>query len=217
MKHAALPLDLPGMLRAASLLVALFGAAAASAVAARADDVRPLTLTVKETTRDTYDVRFQTPMRGNARLRVSLRLPERAVVVPDSLDRRTAGDSLIERFTFELAGGLVGQQLGISGLALGSRNALLTLRLLDGRVLRAVLGGTRSSYTVEPLALAQQSHWTDDVAAVAREGLVHGLTRPAHLLLAIALVLACVGPVLACFSPRVRIMMCCRWCWRRRQ
>lgn len=193
MRRAASTLDLPGLLRGTSLLVALLGAAASLAVDTRADDVRPLTLTVMETTRDTFDVRFQTPMRGNARLRVSPRLPDLAVVVSDSFARRKAGDSLIERFTFELEGGLVGHTLGISGLALGSRNAILTLRLLDGRILRAVLGGTRPSYTVEPLPLAQQSHWTDDVGAVAREGLVHGLTRPAHLLLAIALVLACVG------------------------
>ena len=164
-----------------------------TATGARADDARPLTLSVKQADRDTYEVRFQTPMRGNARLRVSLRLPEGARVVEDSLDRRAAGDSLIERFTFELAGGLVGHTLGVEGLAFRSRNALVTVRWLDGRVLRAVLGATRPTITVEPLLEEERVPWTREVAVAAREGFVRGLTRPAHLLLAVALVLAFVG------------------------
>jgi len=173
---------------AASLVVlALLGAWAAPA---HTDDVRPISLDVRETAPDRFDVRFQTPMRAGKRLRVRPRMPAGTEVVAGSYDRQVVADSSIERFAFELRGGLVGHEIGVDGLALSSRNALLRVRLRDGRVLRAVLSGARPVLLVEPPPTEVRSTWTADAAAAARTALEQGLREPAQVLLVLGLVLA---------------------------
>ena len=161
-----------------------------AAVPAHADDARPISFDVKEVSGGRYEVRFQTPMRGRAVLKVQPRLPAGSIVVPNSYSRQVAGDSSIERFEFTLEGGLVGREVGVDGLVLASRSAIVRVRLRDGRVLRAVLGGGRSAFRIEEPPPETRPAWTDVVSGAAREGWWHGLTLPAHVLLAIALVLA---------------------------
>ena len=82
------------MRRAAATILALL---LALPLVARADDVRPVSMDVRETAPGRYEVRFQTPMRGRARLRARPRLPEGAKLLSGSYDRQIAGDSSIER------------------------------------------------------------------------------------------------------------------------
>ncbi len=186
MRYVAAPL----LALSALLLLSL-----AWGASARADDVRPVSLDVRETTPGRYEVRFSTPMRGGSRLRARPRLPEAAAIVVETWDRQVIGDSFIERFAFDLEGGLVGHELGVDGLVLGSRNAILRVRLRDGRDLRAVLGGARPVFLVEAPPAESRPPWTHAPMQAARRGLWHGALEPAHLLLALGLVLAAKGGV----------------------
>ncbi len=161
-----------------------------AAAPAYADDVRPISLDVKEQAGSRFAVRFQTPMRGGMRLKVRLRLPKGAERVRGSYDAQVSGGTMVERFAFVLQGGLVGKELGVEGLALGARNALVHVQLRDGRTLRAVLGGSRQTFRIEAAEEQVRPPWTERVAAEARAGFAHGPEHPAHLLLVAALVLA---------------------------
>lgn len=160
------------------------------AVTARADDVRPASLDVREATGGRFEARLRTPLRGGARLKVRARLPEGAVVDTGSFERSVAGDSLVERFVFTAEPGLSGLEIGVDGPGLASRGALLRIRLRDGRTLRLMLSVTRPTVRVEPPGQDVRAPWTQRAATSARSGLLHGVTRPAHLLLACALALA---------------------------
>ncbi len=172
--------------RAFLLLALVLGVASP----ARADDVRPATLQVREVAPERFDVRWQTPMRGRSRLRAHPRLPPGAIVTDASRRGEAVGDSWIERFEFTLEGGLLGREMGVTGLAPSSRNAILRVRLLDGTRHHAVLGGRRAISRIEAPAYVPPVPWTTRARDACLDGARHALHHLAHLLLAFLLVLA---------------------------
>lgn len=82
--------------------------------------------------------------------------------------------------------GLVGERLGVEGLAAGKINALVRVRLADGRLVQQVLGATAPSFVVPA-----RPTWRDVVVGYGRLGVEHILTGPDHLLFVFGLLLLC--------------------------
>ncbi|MDF1701948.1 MAG: hypothetical protein P1V36_12385, partial [Planctomycetota bacterium] len=73
---------------------------------AAADDTRPAMLLIEEEAPGTYALRWQTPLRQGATLRLSPRLPPEAQRVDGTYTRALLGDALVETWRITLPGGL---------------------------------------------------------------------------------------------------------------
>ncbi|MHC5012361.1 MAG: hypothetical protein ACYTG6_15700, partial [Planctomycetota bacterium] len=167
----------------------LLGVLAFAGTEARADDVRPASLTLRERQAGRFDVRWQTPMRGAATLRLAPRFPEGAVADAASYDRRVVGNALVETWRVVVDGGLEGRPIAIDGLALSTRTVIVELRLRSGAVHRAVLSATRSSFDVPEPTAFERPRWVDGVQHRLIGGFGDGLGL-GHVLFAALLVLA---------------------------
>lgn len=175
------------MTRAPVALALALALLCACAVSARADDTRPATLHVEAEGRDTFAVRWQTPVLGTATLRLSPRFPAGARRVEGSYERALLGDSLVETWRIAVPGGLAGREVGVAGPGANVRSTVVFLRLGSGAIHRAVLSGARTTMQVPEPTRAERPHAGTRIAAAARDGLVQG-SRPAHALLVLVLV-----------------------------
>lgn len=164
-------------------LLALF-VAVLCALSARAHEVRPAYLELKQKSADTFEVLWKVPGRGDEyRLGLHVELPAGStnLSVPRTL---RAGNAFTDRWTVRRAGGLEGETIRIGGLSATMTDVLVRYERLAGSTQIARLTPSTPSFVVEsaPRALT-----------VARTylglGVEHILLGIDHLLFVFALLL----------------------------
>ena len=156
----------------------------AFATTARAHSLAPALLEIAELAGDRVAVTwkisiFQAP---GATLRPVLPPDCAAETEPQ---QTPAADSITARWTARCsAGGLVGRDVGVDGLAMGKTDALVRVTLADGRIVQGVLRGGQPRLTIPA--------WPrpiDVLRSYATLGIEHTLTGPDHLLFVFGLLL----------------------------
>ena len=131
-------------MRACALLLGLLLAGAA-----RAHEVRPAYLELKEIAVDTYDLFWKVPARGaDERLALHLRLPEscRNAAPPSTTMHDVA---YVERSRVVCPGGLTGGEVHVEGLAATLTDVLARVERADGSTQVTRLTPDRPSFVVE--------------------------------------------------------------------
>jgi len=151
---------------------------------ARADELRPGYLELRQTTPDTYSLLFKIPARGEGlRLAIYVKLPEgtRDVGPP----RISFGEgAYVERRTIRRDGGLTGHAVSIDGLSATSTDVLVRVERLAGAIQTERLSPTKTAFVV------QATPGAGEVAATyLRLGIEHILFGFDHLLFVLALVI----------------------------
>ncbi|MEO6784476.1 MAG: HupE/UreJ family protein [Bradyrhizobium sp.] len=151
---------------------------------ARADELRPGYLELRQTTPDTYSLLFKIPARGEGlRLAIYVKLPEgtRDVGPP----RISFGEgAYVERRTIRRDGGLTGHAVSIDGLSATSTDVLVRVERLAGATQTERLSPTKTAFVV------QATPGAGEVAATyLRLGIEHILFGFDHLLFVLALVI----------------------------
>lgn len=152
------------------------------AQSARADEIRPGYLELRQTTSDTYSLLFKVPaLRDDLRLAIYVRLPEGAKDVTPP--RATFnGGSYTERRTIKRDGGLQGQTISIEGLSGTSSAVLVRVENLEGATQTEQLSPARTIFVVDTTPNA----W-EVAATYLRVGFEHILSGFDHLLFVLAL------------------------------
>jgi len=163
--------------------LALVLALVALPVASDAHEVRPAYLELRERAPDAFDVFWKVPARGEQRLAIAARLPERCeATAPHTVTAN--GAAVAERWGVRCVGGLTGGTIEIEGLAATLTDVLVRIEAADGSARIARLTPRAPSFTVpaEP--------GRGEVAATyLRLGVEHILEGVDHLLFVLALVL----------------------------
>ena len=119
------------------------------APSARADEIRPGYLEMRQTAADTYNLLFKIPARGDdLRLAIYLKLPEgTSDVTPPQA--RFVGGAYTERRTVQRSGGLAGQAIAIDGLSATSTDMLVRIESLGGATQTERLSPTKTAFVVQ--------------------------------------------------------------------
>ncbi len=129
-------------LGALALTLGLLGAAAF------AHEVRPAYLELREADAEHFDVLWKVPARGEMRLSLHVRLPERCrELAPRS--RVDAGGAVTERWRMRCTGGLVGETIAIDGLAGTLTDALVRVERVEGGTQVVRLTPTAPGFVLE--------------------------------------------------------------------
>jgi hypothetical protein len=107
------------------LLVCLF------APFARAHELRPAYLVLRETAENAFDASWKVPAREDRRLGLYVRLPAECIVVRE-LSGAFVDDAYVERWSFTHPAGLVGATIHIDGLRETLTDVLVRIERLDG-------------------------------------------------------------------------------------
>ncbi len=118
------------MMRTAAVCMAI--ALMCSAIPAFAHEARPAYLEITETKAERYSVLWRTPVLSGMQLPVRLALPAEARDVVDPHTQQLP-DSLVERRTVEVPGGLGGHRIDIVGLQGTITDVLVRTQWRDGR------------------------------------------------------------------------------------
>jgi len=114
--------------------------------AARAHEVRPGFLQVRETAADTFEVLWKVPANGEYRLGLYARLPKECTGQPTQ--GTFVGGAFVERWQAKCPGGLVGKTIRIDGLSGTRTDVLARVERLDGTTQTASLNPERTSFEV---------------------------------------------------------------------
>jgi hydrogenase/urease accessory protein HupE len=151
---------------------------------ARADELRPGYLELRQTTPDSYSLLFKIPARGeDLRLAIYVKLPEGTQDV--GTPRTSFGDgAYVERRTIRRDGGFTGHAITIDGLSATSTDVLVRVESLAGAIQTERLSPTKIAFVV------QATPGAGEVAATyLRLGIEHILFGFDHLLFVLALVI----------------------------
>src|SRR3984957_9114601 len=151
---------------------------------ARADELRPGYLELRQITPSTYNLLFKIPARGeDMRLAIYVKLPDGTQDV--EAPRATFNDgAYLERRTIRHDGGLVGQAVAIEGLSSTLTDVLVRIESLAGATQTERPSPTRTTFVV------QATPGAGEVAATyLRIGVEHILFGFDHLLFVLALVI----------------------------
>ncbi len=152
-------------------------------IPARADELRPAYLSMRETKPQEFSVSWRVPALGERRLGLYLKLPDRCVSSGEPL-RFIENATYAERWTTVCDGGLKGQTISVEGLRATATDALARIEFSNGSVEIARLKPDSPQVVVAGV----QSAWE-----VARTyfllGVDHILWGHDHLLFVFALVL----------------------------
>ena len=162
---------------------ALFGLLMA-ATAARAHEVRPCFLEIKETAPGRFDVLWRTPVLAGARLPVVLKLPDSVqnLVEPQVQE---LSDSLVERRSIDAGpDGLAGKRIEFPGLQFTITDVLVRVQKLDGTTLQNIVRPAQAWLDIG----ATQAGW-QVMLTYAGEGIRHILFGADHLLFVLGLLL----------------------------
>lgn len=168
--------------RGAMLLGMLLLAMLCTAV--RAHEVRPAYLEIREMAPERYDLLWRTPVLAGQRLPILLRLPPEARNLVEPFER-DLNDSIVERRTVQVAGGLAGKRIEFVGLQATITDVLVRVQGPDGRTTATMLirpsqAGVEVPSQPDPLAVA---------GAYLKHGVEHILGGYDHLLFVLALIL----------------------------
>ena len=150
---------------------------------ARAHEVRPAYLEIKESAPNHYDIIWRTPVNAGMRLPIHLQLPNDVRNVTASTVQELAG-SLLERRAIEVDGGLGGKRIQFIGLQGTITDVLVRVELLSGRSWTTIVRPSQASIEITPikgkLAVA---------GGYVVEGIRHILFGADHLLFVLGLLL----------------------------
>ncbi|MBE7520879.1 MAG: HupE/UreJ family protein [Burkholderiales bacterium] len=150
---------------------------------AHAHEARPAYLQLTETGPGRYDVVWRTPLLSGMRLPVVVRFPEgtRALTGPNERD---FNDSIVERRTIEIDGGLEGKSVEFVGLQATITDVLARVQTRDGRMSMTLVqpSSPRLEVTAPQGTLAV-------FATYVRHGVEHILLGIDHLLFVFGLLL----------------------------
>jgi hydrogenase/urease accessory protein HupE len=148
-----------------------------------AHETRPAYLEIKETSPDHYEVVWRTPVNAGMRLPIVLQLPSDAknVTAPTSQELT---DSLLERRSIVVPGGLDGKRVDFVGLQGTITDVLVRVQLLDGRSWSTIVRPSQAWIDITPNL---------GKLGVAETYVVHGIRHilfgPDHLLFVLGLLL----------------------------
>ncbi|NIP93435.1 MAG: HupE/UreJ family protein, partial [Akkermansiaceae bacterium] len=155
---------------------------------ARAHEMRPGYLEIRESAPDTYTVLWKVPARGgNERFGLYLRFDDDVEIVKEPVGGFRGG-SYVERLQIKRDGGLTGTTVTIQGLDQTYTDVLLRLDRVDGSQLTHRITAEEPSYVVEANPGPGQVSWTYFVL-----GVEHILLGIDHLLFVLALLLLVKG------------------------
>src|SRR5882757_4746861 len=151
---------------------------------ARADEIRPGYLELRQTASDTYSLLFKIPALGDdLRLAIYVNLPAGTNdVMPPRAEFH--GGAYIERRTIRRSGGLTGQTIAIEGLSGTSTDVLVRIESLGGATQTERLSPTKTAFVIQTVAGAWEVATT-----YLRLGIEHILFGLDHLLFVLALVI----------------------------
>lgn len=168
-------------------IVLLVAALALASGVADAHEVRPGYLEIRQTDVETYDVLWKVPGKGDLRLGIYARLPERCEALRPPATY-AAGGAYTDRWTVNCPGGMTGERVTIDGLASTLTDVLVRLERLDGTTQVELLAPKAPSFVVE----AAQG-WLGVAATYLRLGVEHILLGIDHLLFVLALLILVEG------------------------
>ena len=148
-----------------------------------AHEVRPGYLEIRQRSADTYAVLWKVPARGDLRLRLEVRFPERCSVTVPSV-KTQVGNAFLERWSVRCRGGLEGHSISIDGLVDTLTDVLVRLEQTDGttQVFRLTPAAPRFTVEASPGALRVATTY-------GGLGIEHILFGSDHLLFVLALLL----------------------------
>jgi hydrogenase/urease accessory protein HupE len=166
------------------LCVALLMVAAAPFVpSCNAHETRPAYLEIKEISPDHYEVVWRTPVNAGMRLPIVLQLPPDAKNVTAPTTQELT-DSLLERRSIVVAGGLGGKRVDFVGLQGTITDVLVRVQLLDGRSWSTIVRPSQAWIDITP----NQSR-LGVAGTYVLHGIRHILFGPDHLLFVLGLLL----------------------------
>lgn len=156
---------------------------------AYADVFRPAYLELRQSGQDRFDVLWKVPAQDeNTRLSLQVRFPEGTT--EDEPRGAFTGDAIIERWSVQRRGGLVGQTIRFEGKAVGATDVIARVEWADGTSQVERLPTTRLEFTVKAPADVGQIAWSYLVLGV--EHILGGID---HLLFVLALLLIVRGGI----------------------
>ena len=151
---------------------------------ARADEIRPAQLDIKEQSTGLFAVTWKVPTRGDRVLAITPQLPESLELLGSPATQQLPG-ALIERATYKNnRDDLTGQTIVIEGLSALQTDVLLLIQLQDGSQHSSILRPASPEFTIplEPSKLEiAADYW--------QMGTIHILEGADHLLFVLALLL----------------------------
>ena len=154
---------------------------------AQAHRFAPSLFKIVETTQDNYNVVWKTPTEATSNIPLRPTWPVNCVVKTENPVVRE-GTGTVSSWTLvcdQVGGsGLVGQRLGVAGLAENQASAMVTLTLRDGRYYQSVVNAKNSDFLV-PLAPSQTKVMTEYPVL----GIEHILGGVDHLMFVFGLLL----------------------------
>jgi hydrogenase/urease accessory protein HupE len=154
---------------------------------ARAHEVRPGYLELRQTGAETFSVLWKVPARGERKLSLHARLPEHCTALSPVISRRSGG-AFTDRWTATCPGGLVGGRIAIDGLSATLTDVLARIERLDGTSQIARLTPEAPSLVIEAAP-----EWQQVAGTYLILGVEHILTGVDHLLFVLALLLLVKG------------------------
>ena len=165
------------------LALAFAAALAFDAAPARADELRPAYLDMRESAAGHFAVLWKVPALGDLRLGLYVRLPDSCKTVGEPVSGIDGG-AYFERWAVACEGGVQGRVIAIDGLNATATDVLARVQYLDGTVQIARLRADAPSF----VASGAQTRW-DVARAYFLLGANHILTSLDHLLFVLALIL----------------------------
>jgi hypothetical protein len=150
---------------------------------ATAHETRPAYLEIKETAPNHYEIIWRTPVNAGMRLPILLQFPKDVHnVTAPTVQELT--DSLLERRSVEVTGGLGGKRIEFAGLQGTITDVLVRMELLDGRSWTTIVRPSQAWIEITP---AQGKLAVSGTYVV--EGVRHILFGADHLLFVLGLLL----------------------------
>jgi hydrogenase/urease accessory protein HupE len=150
---------------------------------AGAHEVRPAYLRIQQTVEDVYQTTWRVPAKGEMRLGIYLDMPQQCKEQGGLLNWKD-GAPFVEQGAWTCPGGLVGEQVEISGLELMLTDALARFERLDGTTQIARLTPSNNSFIV-----SGSESWGEVASTYLALGVEHILLGIDHLLFVLALLL----------------------------
>lgn len=153
-----------------------------------AHEIQPAFLELRQSDATTFHVIWKVPSRGNVAAGIELVLPAKCRRTSETVSFRTRTD-LVERFTLDCPGGLVGERIAIEGPLAKLLDVLVRIVRPDGTARVVRLTPADPALVIE----AAPSRWRT-AASYLRLGLDHILMGVDHLLFVLGLLLLVRGP-----------------------
>lgn len=155
---------------------------------AAAHEVRPAYLELRQTEGEHYEVLWKVPgLSNNMRLGIYVELPANCKKLGES-HTLFSNNAVIERWSVDCPGGLVGHTIEIAGLSATVTDVLARIERTDGTTQVARLYPATAIFVVE----AEPSAW-EVAGTYFRLGVEHILTGVDHLLFVLALIILVKG------------------------